>query len=99
MPEVRHNNKMKRFNSITGKYIEVNVGEFAYVNLNGELLFRIETKGRTGKILYRNCFYLDRGIESQVYGSGGSTGRGWGGSIIGYLTEKEIKERVDLEIR
>lgn len=55
----------------------------------GEMLYRIETHGRTGKTLYRNANYIQNGKELPVFGTGGSTGHGWGGTIKGYLTSEE----------
>jgi len=81
---------IKKWDGLTGKYKDVIVGDGFYTTLNGDKLFRIETKGRTGKTLYSNSFYLNKGKENPVYGMNGSTGHGWGGKIIGYATESEI---------
>ena len=81
---------IKKWDGITRKNKDVIVGDDFYTTLNGDKLFRIETKGRTGKTLYSNGFYLNGGKENSVYGMNGSTGHGWGGQIIGYATESEI---------
>lgn len=82
---------MKKFNPITRKYQEVRLANGYYTNDAGDKLFRIETKGRTGRTQYRNEFYLHAdGKESSVYGAGGATGHGWGGQIIGYATEQDM---------
>jgi len=84
---------MKRiFDNITGKYRDVEVNSARY-NENGNDLYRIETVGKTGKVMYYNYYYINNGDEIPVYGSGGSTGKGWGGKILGYLTAKELFER------
>lgn len=85
---------MKKFNPINKSYIDVDVdlSRWCYVDEQGNRLFRIETKGRTGKVQYRNAAYLnDNGREFAASGMGGSTGHGWGGSIIGYATEADLE--------
>lgn len=88
---------MKIYNRLTGKNIEVEVTE-RYYTLNGERLYRVETKGRTGVKKYINGSYLYKKVwndenslivESPVYGMNGATGHGWGGSICGYITKEE----------
>ena len=92
------------YNGITNSKLEVELiqetevlsnREFAFCHyeLNGERLYRIETKGRSGKTLYRNGSYLDsKGNQTPCMGSGGATGHGWGGSVIGFMTLKQINE-------
>lgn len=83
---------MKRiFDGLTRQYREVEVSEHCYTE-NGKELYRIETKGKTGKKLYRNGYYLTNGKEDQVYGMGGSTGHGWGGKVVGYILESEFEQ-------
>ena len=84
---------MKKYDSITKSYKELEVNEKGFYTENGEKIFRIETKGKSGKKLYTNGFYLNNKLqENPVFGMGGSTGHGWGGYIVGYLTEKECIE-------
>ena len=79
---------MKKFDYITRRYRDVEIGD-GYYTEGGEMLYRIETHGRTGKTLYRNANYIQNGKELPVFGTGGSTGHGWGGTIKGYLTSEE----------
>lgn len=81
---------MKKYNSITRKYQEVVISDGFYITETGDKLYRIETKGRTGRTQYRNGYYLHNGKERAVYGSDGATGHGWGGRIIGYATEQDM---------
>ena len=87
--------KTRVFDGISGKYRDVLISEnrMCFTTLDNQELYRIETKGRTGKVLYRNGFYVSvhTGKEIQVHGMDGATGRGWGGCIIGYATEEEIE--------
>ena len=92
------------YNGITNSRLEVELVKeteifsgreitFCHYELNGKRLYRIETKGRYGKSLYSNCFYLDsKGNQEPCLGSGGATGHGWGGSVIGFMTLKQIEE-------
>ena len=89
---------VKRFEGISRRYITVSVEDNHFVNENGEILFRIETKGAYGKTLYRNSRYVVDSKECSVYGMGGATGHGWGGQIMGYLTLAEI-ENSNLKIK
>jgi len=95
--------KTKIYNGLTHTNIEVEVitneivypfGSFktAWYELNGEKLFRIETKGKSGKSLYSNGNYLnaETGKQRQVSGMDGSTGHGWGGSVVGFYTLEQI---------
>ena len=83
---------MKKFDGITKKYREVEISEHCYTE-SGDELYRVETKGKTGKTLYGNLFYLySNGKERQVFGMGGSTGHGWGGSIVGYVTKDDAEK-------
>lgn len=83
---------MKRiFDGLTKKYREVEVSNECYTE-NGEDLYRIETKGKSGKKLYRNGYYINDGKEQPVYGMGGSTGHGWGGKIVGYILKSEFEQ-------
>jgi len=75
--------------NIKRRRLEVEQSEYFYT-LNGEKLFRIETKGKTGKSWYCNGCYIYNNKEQQPYGMGGATGHGWGGQIVGYLTEQEM---------
>lgn len=80
------------FDSLTKQYREVVISGNCYTQ-KGEKLFRIETKGKTGKKLYRNGYYINKeGKEEQVYGMDGSTGHGWGGRVVGYLLESELEK-------
>lgn len=80
------------FDSITKQYRDVVVSGNCYTQ-NGEELYRIETKGKSGKKLYRNGYYLNNeGKEEPVYGMGGSTGHGWGGRVVGYLLKSELEK-------
>lgn len=80
------------FDSITKQYRDVVVSGNCYTQ-NGEELYRIETKGKSGKKLYRNGYYLNNeGKEESVYGMGGSTGYGWGGRVVGYLLKSELEK-------
>lgn len=80
------------FDGLTRNYREVEVAE-GYYTQNGEKLYRVETKGRYGKKLYRNGYYINKeGKEESVYGMGGSTGHGWGGRIEGYVLESELEK-------
>lgn len=73
--------------------LSVGVLKFAHYKLNGEMLFRIETKGRTGKSLYKNSSYLDANCNQRpVMGSDGSTGHGWGGRVVGFMTITQIEQ-------
>ncbi len=93
---------MKKFNGITSKYIDVEVSsDEQFYTVGGEKLYRIETKGRTGTKRYANGFYLGHSnrmdpdspiVEVDVYGMGGATGHGWGGRVLGYLTECECEQ-------
>ena len=84
---------MKIWNSIFNRYQEVIKSEEFYINADGEKLIRIETKGKTGKSLYKRRYYIrQNGQEDTVMGMDGATGHGWGGRIVGYMTEKEIQE-------
>lgn len=78
------------FDGVTRKYREVEIGEHCYTE-KGENLIRIETKGRTGTTFYVRLNYIYNGVEQPVYGMGGSTGHGWGGRIIGYVTREEAE--------
>jgi hypothetical protein len=80
------------FDALSGKYRDLIImpDTSYYVTQSGEPVFRIETKGRTGKVMYRNLFYIVDGRELRVHGCDGATGHGWGGQICGYLTRKEI---------
>lgn len=80
------------FDALSGKYRDLIIvpGESHYVTKSGDPVFRIETKGRTGKVMYRNIFYIVDDRELRVHGCDGATGRGWGGQICGYMTRKEI---------
>ena len=92
------------YNGITRSMIEVDLVKkeevisertfvFCHYELNGERLYRIETKGRTGKSLYKKYSYLDsKGNQTSCTGSEGATGHGWGGSVIGFMTLKQIEE-------
>lgn len=83
---------MKVSNPITRKYIEVSVQEGYYIDESGTALLRLETKGRTGTTIYANSHYLNNeGRQIQVYGMGGATGHGWGGTVVGFATLSEIK--------
>ena len=85
------NQDIKKFDGLYRRYINVTIDGGYYLNENGEILLRVETKGRTGKVLYRSSFYIMGGKETQVYGMDGSTGHGWGGRIVGYATLAEIE--------
>ena len=80
------------WDGITASYRSVYESGNFYSTVKGERLYRVETKGISGKTLYSNGYYIEEHKEMKVYGMGGSTGHGWGGSIVGYATEKEIKE-------
>lgn len=84
---------MEKFNIITNQYIEVSIDneKGCYINQNGEELVRIETWGKSGKKPHINGYYIKNNKEMPVYGMGGSTGMGWGGSILGYATLEESK--------
>lgn len=87
--------KKKLYDGLLRRRMEVSVdaGGACYRNAGGDRLFRIETKGSTGRTLYRNGWYITPiGTEMAAHGMSGSTGRGWGGSIQGYLTEAEIDQ-------
>ena len=78
------------FDRVTRQYRKVRVVDAHYVTENGEHLYRVETKGRTGTTLYALYGYIDQfGYERPVYGMSGATGHGWGGRIIGYVTREE----------
>lgn len=80
------------FDALTKQYREVTVADHYYTQ-NGKMIYRIETKGKTGKKLYKNGYYLNNeGKEEPVYGMDGSTGHGWGGRVVGYLLESELGE-------
>lgn len=82
---------MKKFDNITRQYREVEIQEGFYTQ-DGQKLFRVETRGRSGKVLYRSQRYIRDGKEVAPFGMGGSTGHGWGGSIKGYLLESELEK-------
>ena len=84
---------LKKWDGLSRSYREVIANDGFYCLIDGTRLYRIETKGRTGKSLYSNDRYLNRenGKEIVVYGMGGPTGHGWGGRIIGYATKPEIE--------
>ena len=72
---------------------------WCHYELNGERLYRIETKGKTGKSLYKNYSYLNgKGQQTTPNGMDGATGHGWGGSVIGFMTLKQI-EMSNLKIK
>lgn len=80
------------FDGLTRQYREVVIKDNCYTQ-NGEKLYRIETKGKSGKKLYRNGYYFNNeGKEEPVYGMDGSTGHGWGGRIVGYLLKEELEK-------
>lgn len=83
-----------KWDGLSRKYREVVANDGAYSLIDGTKLYRIETKGRTGKTLYAKSFYLSLldGKERPVHGMDGATGFGWGGQIIGYLTKEEIEK-------
>lgn len=93
---------MTLYNAITNKNIEVELvtvqhtfGDrtvnFCHYELDGQILYRIETKGRTGKSLYANSGYVNSdGKMTSVTGSQGGTGKGWGGRVVGFLTKSQI---------
>jgi hypothetical protein len=83
------------WNGIKGQYQDVKVKGENYINEEGKALYRIETYGRYGKKKHVNPRYLNEetGRQQDVFGTGGSTGHGWGGTIVGYLTWSEISER------
>ena len=84
---------LTKWDGLTRKYREVLVNNGYYTLIDGTPLFRIETKGKTGKSLYSKSIYLfEDGKEISAQGLGGSTGYGWGGSIVGYLTKEEIEK-------
>ena len=80
------------YDAFTRSYRDLLVvpGKNYYVTVIGEPVFRIETKGRTGKTMYRNLYYMSDGHEIRVHGMDGATGKGWGGMICGYMTRSEI---------
>ena len=84
---------LKKWDGLSRTYREVIISNGFYCLTDGTRLYRIETKGRTGRSLYSNGYYLnsETGNESPVYGMSGSTGHGMGGRIIGYATNQEIK--------
>ena len=85
--------KIRIFDGLLRRYLNVIKHEDGYyVNESGEKLYRIETKGRTGKTLYYNGFYIMGSCEMRVQGMGGQTGHGWGGRIVGYLILDEIRD-------
>jgi len=84
--------QIKVWDGLSKTYRIVNINDNFYSTMEGKKLYRIETKGKSGKTLYSNCYYRENQKEMPIYGMGGSTGHGWGGEIIGYATEQEIKE-------
>lgn len=84
---------LKKWDGLSRTYREVIISNGFYCLTDGTRLYRIETKGRTGRSLYSNGYYLnpETGKESSVHGMDGSTGHGWGGQIIGYATKQEIE--------
>lgn len=83
---------IKKWDELSRTYRDVIVCDGCYCLEDGTPLYRIETKGRTGKTIYLNGYYLDynTGKENSVHGMDGATGHGWGGKILGYATEDEI---------
>ena len=99
------------YNGLTRSNIEVDIivkeeilsfGTYksAWYEIDGERLFRIETRGKSGKSLYKKINYLNQDTLKQnpVFGSDGATGHGWGGSVIGFMTLKQI-ETSNLKIK
>jgi hypothetical protein len=84
---------LKKWDGLSRTYREVIISNGFYCLTDGTRLYRIETKGRTGRSLYSNGFYLNHktGKENPVHGMDGPTGRGWGGQIVGYATKQEIE--------
>lgn len=82
-----------KWDGLSRSYREVIVSNGFYCLTDGTRLYRIETKGRTGRSLYSNGYYLnsETGKENSVHGMGGATGHGWGGQIVGYATKQEIE--------
>jgi hypothetical protein len=80
---------MTKYDAITRKYREVEISGSHYTE-NVQLLYWVETKGKSGRIL-ATIYYISDGKELPVYGMGGATGHGWGGRIIGYVTKDEAK--------
>lgn len=85
--------KKRIFDALSGRYRDLIImpGKCYYVTKSGDPIFRIETKGRTGKVMYRNIFYIVDDHEIRVHGMDGATGKGWGGQICGYMTREEIE--------
>lgn len=88
--------QIKIWNGISKEYEMVSVittDVSGWYERDGVRLIRIETKGKSGKTMYRSPGYISpKGIECEVFGMDGSTGHGWGGKILGYMTEIEITE-------
>lgn len=84
---------LKKWDGLSRSYREVIVSNGFYCLTDGTRLYRIETKGRTGRSLYSNGYYLnsETGKENAVHGMDGATGHGWGGQIVGYATKQEIE--------
>jgi len=92
---------IKIWDGFSRTYRDVTVQEGFYcLTTGGDRLYRIETKGHTGRFLYPNSFYLDSktGREKLVHGMDGATGRGWGGKIVGYATKQEIEQYKKLDL-
>jgi hypothetical protein len=87
---VLNKTNMTKYDAITRKYREVEISGSQYTE-NGQPLYRVETKGKSGRTLYATIYYISDGKELPVYGMGGATGHGWGGRIIGYVTKDEAK--------
>ena len=84
--------KTKVWNPILNVYSEYEVVDGAYYD-NGERVLRIETAGKSGTKLYTRYTYIDKkGCNFPCMGLSGATGHGWGGSIQGYLTKKQIED-------
>ena len=87
--------KTKVWNPILNVYSEYEVIDGAYYD-NGERVLRIETAGKSGTKLYTRYTYIDKnGYSFPCMGLSGAKGHGWGGTIQGYMTQKQIN---DLEI-
>ena len=98
------------YDGLTRKNIEVElvtvsdqVGEYTFLRCHYELdcqfLYRIETKGKTGKTLYKNSSYLnEKGRQTPPTGMDGATGHGWGGYVIGFMTQEQM-DKSDLKIK
>lgn len=82
---------MKIWDALNRIYRNVDLTDRFYSE-NGNKLYRIETKGKTGKTLYANGYYIFSNKESSVSGSGGSTGHGWGGRVCGYIPESDFNK-------